>query len=71
MVKNSGAFALIGLCHVWRLHRCPKDSVKTHDSDELIIYDKLPILRTLDSRRAGVHGDHDHELVVEEKKGAE
>ena len=49
----------------------PKGRVKIHAGDELIIYGKLPILRTLDSHRACVHGDHDHELAVEKKQEAE
>jgi hypothetical protein len=45
--------------------------VRSHAGDELIIYGKLPILCTLDSHRAGVYGDHDHELSVEKKQEAE
>jgi len=49
----------------------PKGSVKIHAGDELVIYGKLSILRTLDSRRVGVDGDHDHELAVEKKQEGE
>ena len=45
--------------------------MKIGAGDELVIYGKLSILRTLDSRRAGVQGDHDRELAVEKKQGAE
>ena len=49
----------------------PKGSAQIHDGDELIIYGKLAMLRTLESRRAGAQGDREHEVAVEKKLGLE
>jgi Trk K+ transport system NAD-binding subunit len=49
----------------------PKGTVIIVNGDEIIVYEKIAMLRNLESRRAGSQGDREHEVAVENKQGLE